>query len=76
MTWIFHVSAKDERRLYSRLLLVLEQQMVSIQIFHAEIQEGRAQITFVISSDAKRACRIQSLVCRLQDVTDVSVLCG
>jgi hypothetical protein len=76
MTWIFHVSAKDERKLYSRLLIVLERQMATIQIFHAEVHEGRAQITFVISSDADRACRIQSLVCRLQDVTGVSVLCG
>jgi len=48
MTSIFHVSAKDERRLYSRLLLVLEQQMVPIQVFHAEVHEGRALITFVI----------------------------
>lgn len=76
MTSIFHVSAKDERRLYSRLLLVLEQQMVPIQVFHAEVHEGRALITFVISSDLHKVRRIQSLMCRVQDVTGVSVLQG
>jgi hypothetical protein len=44
MTSIFHVFAKDEKRLYSRRLLVLDQQMVSIQIFHAGVHEGRPQI--------------------------------
>jgi hypothetical protein len=49
MTWIFPISAKDEGNLYSRPLLVLEQQLAAIQIFHAELHEGRVQITFVVS---------------------------
>jgi hypothetical protein len=73
MTWTFHLTAKDQRRLYSRLFLVLDQQMVAIQSLHAEAKDSRVQITIVVCSEEDRAYRIEQLLCRLQDVTSVCV---
>jgi acetolactate synthase regulatory subunit len=73
MTWTLHLTAKDQRRLYSRLFLVLEQQMVAIQAFHAEAKGSRVQITIVVCSEEDRTYRIEQLLCRLQDVTSVCI---
>ncbi len=74
MTWTFHLTAKDQRRLYSRVFLVLDYQMVAIQSFHAEIKGSMVQMTFVVCSEEDCGRRIEQLLCRLQDVTSVSVL--
>jgi hypothetical protein len=73
MTWTFQVTAKDERKLYSRLFLVLEQQRVAIGLFHAEAGEGQVRVTFVISSEEDKAYRIESLLYRLQDVCSIFI---
>jgi len=60
--------------MYSRLFLVLDQQMVAIQSLHAEAKEEWVQITIVVCSEEDRTYRIEQLLCRLQDVISVSVL--
>lgn len=73
MTWKFHVHATEQRRLFSRILQVLESQMVSVRSFAGEVNGGAVHITFVVSSEEDRSYRIEALLHRLEDVR--SVLC-
>lgn len=73
MTWKFHVQATERRRLFSRILQVLESQMVSIRSFTGEADVGGVQITFVVSSEEDKSYRIEALLHRLEDVRDVFV---
>ncbi len=74
MTWALSVAAKDERRLYARIFLVLEQQRVAIESIHAETHQGQVEVKLVLSSEEDKASRIQSLLYRLHDVHSVSVM--
>jgi acetolactate synthase regulatory subunit len=74
MTWKFHVHAIEQRRLFSRILQVLESQMVSIRSFAGEVNSGGVRVVFVVSSEEDRAYRIEALLHRLEDVQSVSVL--
>ena len=40
MTWKFHVHATEQRRLFSRILQILESQMVSIRSFAGEANDA------------------------------------
>jgi acetolactate synthase regulatory subunit len=73
MTWKFHVHATEQRRLFSRILQILESQMVSIRSFAGEASSGGVRITFVVSSEEDRAYRIEALLHRLEDVRSVSI---
>jgi acetolactate synthase regulatory subunit len=73
MTWKFHVHATEQRRLFSRILQILESQMVSIRSFAGEASSGRVRITFVVSSEEDRAYRIEALLHKLEDVSSVWV---
>ena len=74
MTWKFHVHAIEQRRLFSRILQILESQMVSIRSFAGEVNNGEAYVTLVVSSEEDKAYRIEALLERLQHVRNVSVL--
>jgi acetolactate synthase regulatory subunit len=73
MTWKFHVQANEQRRLFSRILQVLESQMVSIRSFAGEATGDGVHITFVVSSEEDKSYRIEALLHRLEDVRGVSV---
>jgi acetolactate synthase regulatory subunit len=73
MTWKFHVYATEQRRLFSRILQVLESQIVSIRSFAGEANSDGVHITFVVSSEEDRSYRIEALLHRLEDVCGVSV---
>jgi len=74
MTWIFHLRATEDPRLFSRILQILVSQMVSIRSFAGEVNNGEAYVTLVVSSEEDKACRIEALLERLQHVRNVSVL--
>jgi acetolactate synthase regulatory subunit len=74
MTWKFHVHATEQRRLFSRILQILESQMVSISSFAGEANSTGICLTFVVSSEQDKAYRIEALLHRLEDVRRVSVL--
>jgi acetolactate synthase regulatory subunit len=73
MTWKFQVYATEERRLFSRILQILESQMVSIRSFAGEASQGDVCLSFVVMTERQKALRIQSLLQRLQDVHSVLV---
>jgi len=68
MTWKFHVHATEQRRLYSRILQILESQMVSIRSFAGEANDAEVCVTFVVSSEQDKAYRIEALLHRLEDI--------
>jgi hypothetical protein len=75
MTWKFHVYASEQRRLFSRILQILESQRVIIRSFSGETDDhGACFASFVVSSEEDRAYRIEALLYRLEDVCDVKVL--
>ena len=74
MTWKFHVHATEQRRLFSRILEILESQMVSIRSFAGEANDAEVCVTFVVSSEQDKAYRIEALLHRLEDVRRMSVL--
>jgi acetolactate synthase regulatory subunit len=73
MTWKFHLLATTQRRLLSRVLQILETQLVSIHSFAGEMSDHGAHITFVVSSEQDKACRIEALLHRLEDVQTISI---
>jgi hypothetical protein len=73
MTWKFHVLATEQRRLFFRILQILESQMVSIRSFAGEANGGGVLVAFVVSSEDDRAYRIEALLHHLEDVRSVSV---
>jgi acetolactate synthase regulatory subunit len=74
MTWKFHVHVNEQRRLFSRILQILESQMVSIRSFEGEANGAEVCVTFVVSSEQDKSYRIEALLHRLEDVRRVSVL--
>ena len=73
MTWKFHVLAIDERRTFSRILQILEAQLVSIHSFRGESTVAGVSVTFQVSSEEDKANRIKALMYRLEAVRSVSV---
>lgn len=73
MTLKFHVEAIEQRRLFSRILQILESQMVSIRSFAGEINDVGVYVTFVVSSEEDKSYRIKALLYRLEDIRRVSV---
>ena len=73
MTWKFHVHAIEQRRLFSRILQILESQMVSIRSFAGEANSKGTWVIFVVSSEQDKAYRIEALLHRLEDVRSVSI---
>jgi hypothetical protein len=72
MTWTFHVLATEQRRLLSRILQVLDVQMVRIHFFSGEEDQNGFCVTFVVSSEQDKACRIKGLLHRLDGVISVA----
>jgi acetolactate synthase regulatory subunit len=76
MTWHFELRAAHQSRMLSRVLQILESQMVSIHSV-VLLQDGPdADVAFTISSQDKNPDRIQALLYRLQDVHSVRVYPG
>jgi acetolactate synthase regulatory subunit len=73
MTWMFRLHADRQPRLFSRILQVLESQMVSIHSFSGETTGASVEVIFEVSSEQGKAYRIQALLHRLQDVHSVVV---
>ena len=73
MTWKFHVHATEQRRLFSRILQILESQMVSICSFAGEANSKGICVVFVVSSEQDKAYRIEALLHKLEDVRSVSM---
>ena len=74
MTWKFQVSATENQRLFSRILQILDAQMVNIHSFIGQAREDGVCVHFVVSSEVDKAYRIEALLHRLKDVLSVSVL--
>ncbi|HLI02846.1 MAG TPA: hypothetical protein VKU93_01140 [Terracidiphilus sp.] len=72
MRWAFEVVAAGDRRLLSRILQALENQMVSIHSFHGEIRDDAARVRFVISSEEDKSYRIKAILYRIENVISVS----
>ena len=72
MIWKFHVQATGQRRLFSRILQILESQRVSIRSFSGEENSAWVSVAFVVSSEEDKAYRIEALLHRLEDVHRVS----
>ena len=64
----------EQRRLFSRILQILESQMVSIRSFAGEANDAEVCVTFVVSSEQDKAYRIEALLHRSEDVRRMSVL--
>jgi hypothetical protein len=73
MTWKFHIVATEERRTFSRILQVLEAQIVCIHSFVGETTEAGVSVTLLFSSEKDKAYRIETLMRRLEAVRSVSV---
>ncbi|MEI9978230.1 MAG: hypothetical protein WDN23_04395 [Edaphobacter sp.] len=73
MTWRFHIDAIAQRRVFSRILQVLENQSVSIHYFKGDVAEGMAHVAVVCSSEQDKAIRIQALLYHLQGVRGVLI---
>lgn len=73
MTWTFHVLATAQRRLFSRILQILESQMVSIHSFVGEIGEEDVCVSFSFSCEQDKAERVKALLYRLEGIRSVSV---
>jgi len=71
MTWKFYIAATAQRRLFSRILQILESQMVMINSFTAETTVEGVTVVFVCSSDEDKKHRIEALIYRLEDVKEV-----
>ena len=74
MTWKFHVLAITQQRFFSRILQVLESQMVRIHSFSGDTNDIENCITVVFSSEQDKAYRIEALLYRLEGVRSVSQL--
>lgn len=72
MTWKFHVLAITQQRLLSRILQVLESQMVDIHSFNGEASNKSVRVEFTFSSDHDKAYRIQALLYRLEGICNAS----
>jgi hypothetical protein len=72
MTWKFHLQATDQRRLFSRILQILESQIVDIGSFRGEIADGNVLVELVFSSEQDKTYRIEALLYRLEGVQKVS----
>jgi hypothetical protein len=73
MIWRFEVEAAAQERLLSRILLVLDQQRVTIRSFAGKIDIAEARVTFEVASDQDKAYRIEALLHRLEAVHSVDV---
>ena len=74
MTWKFHVLATEQRRIFSRILQILESQMVSIHSFSGRIGSEEACVAFLFSCEQDKAYRIEALLHRLEGVRKISIL--
>lgn len=72
MRWEFEVVATKDRRLFSRILQAIENQMVSVHSFNGEIKDDTASIHFVISSEEDKGYRIEAMLYRIENVISVS----
>jgi len=72
MTWKFHVLASAQRRLFSRILQIIESQTVNIHSFNGDTIDGNVRVEFVFYSEQDKAYRIEALLYRLEGVQDVS----
>lgn len=72
MTWTFHVLATEQRRLLSRILQVLDVQMVQIHSFSGEADQGGLCVIVVFSSERDKAYRVKTLLCRVEGVLSVA----
>lgn len=63
MTWKFHVQATAQRRLFSRILQILENQMVSIHAFTGETSGEEVRVTFF--AHPNRTKHIESKHCSI-----------
>ena len=71
--WTFDVVATEQRRLFPRVLQVIENHVTHIHSFTGKVSGSEVHIRFVVSMDGDKAYRIQSLLYRLTDVREVSV---
>jgi hypothetical protein len=71
MTWKFHVLTTTQRRMFSRILQVLESQMVEVHSFAGESSGEETSISFLCSSPLDKAYRIKALMYRLEGVHSV-----
>lgn len=74
MRWEFDVIASRDRRLFSRILQTLENQMI-VHSFSgdADREEDTVHIHFVVSSEENKAYRIEAMLHRLENVLSVTV---
>lgn len=74
MKWSFTIHAQQERRLFSRILQILETQLVTVCSFHGETDSVQSRVLFVVQSEQDKAYRIEALLYKLQGIDYVCVL--
>ena len=73
MIWEINVLAAERRRVFARILQVLENQTVQLHSFCGKAQDGCVRVTVVFSSEQDIGARIEAILYRLEDVCSVSV---
>jgi hypothetical protein len=74
MTWKVHIFAIEQRRVFSRILQILESQMVSIHSLTGTIGSEEVCVTFLFSCEQEKAYRIEALLHRLEGIREISIL--
>jgi len=72
MTWKFHVRAAIQRRLFSRILQILESQMVVIILSTVRPAARRSRQHSTSLSQEDKVYRIEALLYRMEGVKRVS----
>jgi hypothetical protein len=76
MTWEFYVETMTRERFFSRVLQILETQMVDISSIAGGLSDKISWVRFVISAREDKAYRIKALLYRILGVVSVTVLIG
>lgn len=73
MIWEINTLAAEERRVFSRILQIIENQMVRVHSFYGNAHDGSIRVTVIFSCEEDKGSRIEALLSRLEDVYTVSV---
>jgi hypothetical protein len=73
MIWEINTLAAEQRRVFSRILQILESQMVRVHSFHGNAHDGSIRVTVTFSCEEDKGSRIEALIYRLEGVSAVSV---
>ena len=73
VVWTFYVVASKQRRLFARILQVLDNQQVAIHTFCGVVNGKNSIVTASVESQDDKQHRIEALLYRIEGVQRVSV---